>query len=68
MSGLASVLNGLEAILKRDTSCRWVLVHDAARPCLSASRLEKFLEQGLQIIFAIDRHDLVAQIIAYGVQ
>jgi 2-C-methyl-D-erythritol 4-phosphate cytidylyltransferase len=25
-----------------------VLVHDAARPCLSSSRLEKFLEQGLK--------------------
>jgi 2-C-methyl-D-erythritol 4-phosphate cytidylyltransferase len=43
-----SVRNGLKYIADNYSSTDWVLVHDAARPCLSASRLEKFLEQGLE--------------------
>lgn len=43
-----SVRNGLKFIIKNYSNTDWVLVHDAARPCLSASRLEKFLEQGLE--------------------
>lgn len=42
-----SVLNGLEAILRDDPACDWVLVHDAARPCLSAADLARLVEQGL---------------------
>jgi 2-C-methyl-D-erythritol 4-phosphate cytidylyltransferase len=42
-----TVLNGLEAILTRDASCRWVLVHDAARPCLSRNDLERLVDAGL---------------------
>ena len=43
-----SVRNGLSFISDNYSDTDWVLVHDAARPCLSASRLEKFLEQGLE--------------------
>jgi len=39
-----SVLNGLRAMGVDNKD--WVLVHDAARPCLSASDLKKLLEQG----------------------
>jgi 2-C-methyl-D-erythritol 4-phosphate cytidylyltransferase len=39
-----SVLNGLKAM--RADPDDWVLVHDAARPCLSASDLEKLLADG----------------------
>ena len=42
-----SVRNGLRYISDNYSDTDWALVHDAARPCLSASRLEKFLEQGL---------------------
>lgn len=43
-----SVRNGLRFIADNYSETDWVLVHDAARPCLSSSRLEKFLEQGLE--------------------
>jgi len=39
-----SVLNGLGAMGMADDD--WVLVHDAARPCLPASDLKKLLEEG----------------------
>jgi 2-C-methyl-D-erythritol 4-phosphate cytidylyltransferase len=42
-----SVRNGLRYLAENYAETDWALVHDAARPCLSASRLEKFLEQGL---------------------
>jgi 2-C-methyl-D-erythritol 4-phosphate cytidylyltransferase len=37
----ASVLNGLNAIYYAISPKDWVLVHDAARPCLSDAQLEK---------------------------
>ena len=37
-----SVLNGLNALTEADTN-DWVLVHDAARPCLSAELLNKLI-------------------------
>jgi len=43
-----SVRNGLEFILDYYPETEWVLVHDAARPCLSARSLDRLLEQGLQ--------------------
>ena len=43
-----SVRNGLRYISDNYSDTDWALVHDAARPCLSGSRLEKFLEQGLE--------------------
>ena len=43
-----SVRNGLQFISDNYSNADWALVHDAARPCLSSSRLETFLEQGLE--------------------
>jgi len=42
-----TVMNGLEFILQQDPDCDWVLVHDAARPCLSTDCLERLLNEGL---------------------
>jgi len=42
-----SVLNGLVAILERNPSCEWVLVHDAARPCLPVAALRRLFTVGL---------------------
>lgn len=38
-----SVLNGLKAMQSEVTADDWVLVHDAARPCLSAALLDRLL-------------------------
>ena len=40
-----SVLNGIRAISDRASADDWLLVHDAARPCLSSSMLLSFIEQ-----------------------
>ena len=40
-----SVRKGLEALAGRATPDDWVLVHDAARPCLSAHDLQQLLER-----------------------
>ena len=42
-----TVLRGLRYIRSFDTDSQWVLVHDAARPCLSHSALERLLNKGL---------------------
>jgi len=42
-----TVLNGLAAILQRSPSSEWVLVHDAARPCLPIAALRRLLQLGL---------------------
>lgn len=42
-----SVRNGLQSILDNHPHDEWVLVHDGARPCLSAQCLDRLLEQGL---------------------
>jgi len=39
-----SVLNGLRALAQRAIADDWVLVHDAARPCLSAEDLSRLLD------------------------
>ena len=44
----ASVRNGLSFISDYYPETEWVLVHDGARPCLSARSLDRLLEQGLQ--------------------
>lgn len=41
-----TVMNGLSAIADRDPDCEWVLVHDAARPCLEQADLERLIEVG----------------------
>jgi 2-C-methyl-D-erythritol 4-phosphate cytidylyltransferase len=43
-----TVMNGINFIVARYPECEWVLVHDAARPCLSTGDLARLLEQGLQ--------------------
>jgi len=43
-----SVLNGLRAIRAVNPGADWVLVHDAARPCLPADSLRRLLRQGLE--------------------
>lgn len=40
----ASVLNGLFAMQTETQADDWILVHDAARPCLSATLLERLLD------------------------
>lgn len=42
-----TVLNGLVSILRRNPASEWVLVHDAARPCLSIAALRRLLTAGL---------------------
>jgi 2-C-methyl-D-erythritol 4-phosphate cytidylyltransferase len=42
-----TVLNGLQAIQSREPGCDWVLVHDAARPCLSREALNRLVVAGL---------------------
>lgn len=42
-----SVLNGLHHLADRFDGSDWVLVHDAARPCLSRDRLDALLELGM---------------------
>jgi 2-C-methyl-D-erythritol 4-phosphate cytidylyltransferase len=39
-----TVLNGLQAIASEMVSDDWVLVHDAARPCLSAEALQRLID------------------------
>jgi 2-C-methyl-D-erythritol 4-phosphate cytidylyltransferase len=39
------VRKGLEALATRATADDWVLVHDAARPCLSAHDLQQLLDR-----------------------
>ena len=43
-----SVRNGLRFIMENHPDSDWVLVHDAARPCLSPECLDNLLEQGMQ--------------------
>ena len=56
-----TVMNGVDQILEQDPSCEWVLVHDAARPCLSRDALVRLLREGLQCpdgaILAVPVHD-----------
>lgn len=42
-SRAASVLNGLEAMASEVSDTDWVLVHDAARPCLSGALLDRLI-------------------------
>ena len=43
-----SVRNGLRFVAENYPETDWVLIHDAARPCLSPGSLDRLLEQGLQ--------------------
>lgn len=46
-SRAATVMNGLAFIREQEPSCEWVLVHDAARPCLRTDALRRLLDEGL---------------------
>jgi 2-C-methyl-D-erythritol 4-phosphate cytidylyltransferase len=43
-----SVRNGLHFLSRHYSDDDWVLVHDAARPCLSDTCLDRLLEKGLE--------------------
>lgn len=43
-----SVRNGLRFVADSYPETDWVLIHDAARPCLSPGSLDRLLEQGLR--------------------
>lgn len=43
-----SVRNGLRSIAGKYADADWVLIHDAARPCLSPHSLDRLLEQGMK--------------------
>lgn len=43
-----SVMNGLGFINERYPDCEWLLVHDAARPCLSSADLSRLIDRGLK--------------------
>lgn len=43
-----TVMNGLDFILEQNPKCEWVLVHDAARPCLPFEALNRLLQEGLE--------------------
>jgi 2-C-methyl-D-erythritol 4-phosphate cytidylyltransferase len=43
-----TVMNGVNFIASHHPDCEWVLVHDAARPCLSTADLARLLDHGLQ--------------------
>ena len=40
-----SVLNGLEALRQHADASDWVLVHDAARPCLAVADLDRLMNE-----------------------
>jgi len=42
-----TVMNGVRVIMNQHPDCEWVLVHDAARPCLSSADLTRLLDEGL---------------------
>jgi 2-C-methyl-D-erythritol 4-phosphate cytidylyltransferase len=56
-----TVMNGLESIMADSGDADWVLVHDAARPCLSQKDLDRLLDEGLDseagAILAVPVHD-----------
>jgi 2-C-methyl-D-erythritol 4-phosphate cytidylyltransferase len=43
-----TVLNGVRHILASDPAAEWILVHDAARPCLPRKFLDALITAGLQ--------------------
>jgi 2-C-methyl-D-erythritol 4-phosphate cytidylyltransferase len=65
-----SVLNGLETIARTDPDCQWVLVHDAARPCLGSEELGRLVAQGVGgpdgAILAVPVRDTLKQADAAG--
>ncbi|MGD8577954.1 MAG: 2-C-methyl-D-erythritol 4-phosphate cytidylyltransferase [Lysobacterales bacterium] len=56
-----SVQNGLRHIMGEDPEAEWVLVHDAARPCLPAGLVQRLIDaalaSGTGAILAVPVHD-----------
>ncbi len=67
-----SVLNGLEAIKEQLTSDDWVLVHDAARPGLTPSLIEKLImeigDDAVGGILALPVADTIKRVVAGAVE
>lgn len=67
-----SVCNGLVALAARAHPMDWVLVHDAARPCLSAADLARLLEhtgaEEVGALLAVPVADTVKRAAAAGAQ
>jgi 2-C-methyl-D-erythritol 4-phosphate cytidylyltransferase len=61
-----SVMNGLCSIRENHPETQWVLVHDAARPCLPRSCLDELLRRGLETrdgaILAVEVQDTVKRV------
>lgn len=64
-----SVLNGLKSLVGSASERDWVIVHDAARPCLSKNTLNSFIEKvtddGVGGIMAIQSKDTLKQGVSY---
>lgn len=60
-----SVFNGIKALAEQANKQDWVLVHDAARPCLSQAMLSAFIDQLIDDevggILALPSNDTVKQ-------
>ncbi len=65
-----TVLNGLRWISEHDPDSDWVLVHDAARPCLPADALDRLISQaessGFGAILALPVSDTLKEADAEG--
>jgi len=65
-----TVMNGLAYILANDPSTEWVLVHDAARPCLPPRCLDELIASGLAsrdgALLAIQASDTIKRSTADG--
>ena len=61
-----SVLSGLKSIRERASDDDWVLVHDAARPCLTAEDIHKLIDElkddGVGGILALSSHDTLKNV------
>lgn len=65
-----TVLNGLRSIAEHDPDSDWVLVHDAARPCLPADALDRLISLAkssrMGVILALPVSDTLKQADAQG--
>lgn len=67
-----SVLSALKALQNQVDNCDWVLVHDAARPCITASDLHKLIatlkDDPTGGILAVPSHDTLKQVEGDNIQ
>lgn len=66
-----SVLSGLKAISHQANDADWVLVHDAARPCLTANDIHLMINNlqndDIGGILALPSHDTLKQVSGYDI-